>query len=133
MKKTEIIIRNQSLLDRVIRVMTMLSLDEIWLVTIEKYSPKRSDSQNNFYWKWVDILGNHCGYNKEEMSTELKRLFLPATGRTVKIGLDGKARDFHTTTTLSKAEFAHYMDAIDRFAAEHGLVLPYPQDAQRRD
>ena len=131
MKKSHIIISGEEQRKRALYIIEHLSIEFPMKVTIEKHVKKRSLSQNALYHKWIDILGDHFGYERDEMAEELKRMFVPAQGRVTKKALDGGIREFCTTTKLNTAEMKEYMNAIDRFAAQNNVILPHPEDLQR--
>jgi len=101
-------------------------------VVIRKHRSQRTTDQNNYYWGVVvKILGDHFGYDPEDMHTELKRLFNP-----VKSKIDGQVIG-GTTTKMNTVEFFHdedsYVERICRWAAiEHQVYIPPPQKVEAR-
>jgi hypothetical protein len=88
-------------------------------LTIEKERRGRTLNQNSYYWSVIiEILGNHFGYEAEEMHEALKIKFLKKHEDTdlVTVG---------STTKLSTKEFGEYLDKIMRWAAtEHQCYIP---------
>ncbi len=125
-----IIITNDATKRRAIDAVTRLDQSRQWVVSIKRKVRRRSNDQNALMWSWIDLVaglvGDHTGYQKYEIHEFFKQNFLPASP--VEIG-DRRA-DYRTTTILSAAELAAYMEAIDRWCAgELGLILPRPEDA----
>ena len=93
-------------------------------ITIERKRTKRSEQQNNYYHKCIDIICEYTGYTHDEQCAIFKQLYLPQKktwrGRPVQIT--------KSTTELSKSEFWTYMDLIIREAAEMRIELPVPDD-----
>jgi len=87
--------------------------------TIQKERHARSLNQNSFYWAVVvEILGQHFGYEPEEMHEALKFKFLKKHEGSdlVTVG---------STAKLSTVEFGEYLDKIIRWAAtEYQVVIP---------
>lgn len=125
------VIRDEVQRERALFLLQNLDITKPKVIEWSDYRKPRSISQNKLYHKWVDILGDHFGYEKEEMKEELMIAFLPAEGRVVKNGLDGSEREFLTTTKLKTDSMSAYLDAIDRFAIQNGVNLPHPQDLQK--
>lgn len=92
-------------------------------IVLRKEIKGRSLNQNAYYWGVViDILGNHLGYEAEEMHEALKFKFL----RIHKVeGLE----TVRSTTDLSTAEFEEYLEKIRRWAAmELNCYTPLPNE-----
>ena len=130
--KSSLIITNEAQRDRALGLIASLDLTRPMKVTIEKFVKKRSPSQNRLYHDWVDLMCEHFGYEKHEMKDELSEMFMPASGRRMGTSMDGAPKEFRSSTWLSKQEFSDYLNAVDRFAASYGVILPHPSDMQRR-
>lgn len=92
--------------------------------------PKRSNSQNAFHWKRLDIIRMHIAdatgqiFTSEELHEFFKKKFLPA--KVVEVGGEVE-RVYQTSHDKDSKEFAEFMDAIDRYCIETmGLYLPIP-------
>src|SRR4051812_22246890 len=80
----------------------------------------RSTSQNSYYWGCViPFLGDHCGYEAEEMHAALKMKFLRSHQ-------DGALPSVRSTADLNTAEFTEYVEQCRRLGAEMGIVIPDP-------
>lgn len=86
--------------------------------SLGKKIERRTDQQNKYYWSVVvAILGNHFGYEPEEMHEALKFQFLRTH--------DDTLPSVRSTTKLSTAEFVDYIDRIMRWAAsEYQVYIP---------
>lgn len=95
-------------------------------LVLRKRQSKRTDRQNRYYWGViVEILGNHCGYEPEEMHEALKVKFLgahPDERGLVRVG---------STAKLSTDEFIRYTNAVVRWAAENlSVYIPDPSQVE---
>lgn len=87
-------------------------------LSLQKERNNRTLSQNAYYWGVIiEILGQHFGYEPDEMHEALKYKFL-------KIHEDTGLISVRSTTKLSTLEFGDYLDRIIRWAAEEGVVIP---------
>jgi len=123
-----LIIRDQDNLDHAKAEISRLHLGkQVWEVVIRKHQKKRTTSQNALMWQWYTILGNEFGCTKDEMHDILREKFLPwreveVAGIRYKILTSTSANEF---ATVMESE---YLNQIDRFAAEQGILLPHPGD-----
>lgn len=92
-------------------------------LTVKKFRKKRSDPQNRYYWGVViKILGEHFGYESEEMHEALKWQFLRKKGPVPTV---------ISTTKLNTMEFMEYLDRIMRWASiEHKIYIPSPDEVE---
>ena len=70
----------------------------------------RNASQNNYYWIIVQELGQHTGYNKQEMHEVVKHKF-----------------NIESTSTLTKDEFHELLSKLIRWCAEVGFPIRDPR------
>ena len=92
---------------------------QIFDVTIIEHGNKRSHAQNKRYWDLLTGLGNHLGYNSEEMHKLMSYKFLSETAEI----MDNKITVIPSTTSLGIKDFKNYMNRIENFAATFGFVL----------
>ena len=86
-----------------------------YLMTITKRKARRSTEQNSRYWKILTELGKHLGYTHDEMHEIMRYKFLRNM-----VEINGESVPLLSSTTkLNTAQFADYMDSIERFG--HGL------------
>lgn len=95
-----------------------------WKIEVKEHKKARTNSQNALYWKWLEIMGDHFGYTKDEMHEELASRFLGMVERTT-IGGRNIIEPF-STTKLSTKGFTDYMDKIQMLAVNQGITLPQP-------
>lgn len=95
-------------------------------ITIDRKRSKRSDNQNRYWWMCMTLLSEHFGYSKNEMHEIAKYMFLKAEKVDEK---SGEIFEYlRSSTELTKTEFASMTDNLIRWAAEHGVVLPLPNE-----
>ena len=83
----------------------------------------RSLPQNATMWWWLEILSNHTGHTPDELNRLFKGLHLPKKF----ISYKGKEYALATSTSdLTTAEMAEYMERLAAEAAELGCALPEP-------
>lgn len=118
--KGQLHLKNKS---RYLVQLSKLDGKEIELIIRQKKS-QRSLDQNSYYWGVVvAILGDHCGYDPEEMHEALKFKFL----RKGKEGLETVT----STTDLNTKEFEDYLERIRRWASmELNCFIPQPNEVE---
>ena len=105
-----------------------LSLEKQWNVTVARHQKRRSLSQNNLYWKWVEIVAEETGNDKEDVHDVFKKKFLTGEVREV---FDGHQVMRRSTADLNKSAMTEYMDRVSAFCAtDLGIILPLPEDAR---
>jgi len=78
-----------------------------------KVAPKmRSSEQNGYYRHIIRQIGNHLGYNEDEMHEVVKAKF-----------------EIESTKDLTKDDFSELLDRIIRFAATLGFAVKDPRRA----
>lgn len=99
-------------------------------VVVRDHKKTRSLAQNALYWQWIGILSKQTGYSKDEVHELMAKKFLPPVIKEVM----GEIVEYRTSTTkLKVGEMSEYMSHVDRFAAEHGVSLPHPEDVFQRE
>lgn len=95
-------------------------------VIIEKYDPTSTSSQKRLYWTWIDIMCRHTGNHKVTQDSMLRDIFLTPVCYTNNKGQDKSY--IKPISTIGKKEMSAYMEQVSIMAAEHGIVLPHPED-----
>jgi hypothetical protein len=97
------------------------------LISIEKYTKKRSTQQNAYYHSvCVKIISDHTGYTIKEVHELLKESFLGT--KEIKIG-DKTSKVPNSTTKLSTTDFMAYIASIQQWASENlQIYLPDPNE-----
>lgn len=114
-----------AIVDRIASQLRALPQTRAWSVTVAQYHAKRSDQQNAYLWGVVyKTISDATGYSSDEIHELLGKLFLP--DGEIRIG-GTVMRRRKSTATLSKMEFAEYVDRVIAWAAsEGGIVIPAP-------
>lgn len=114
-------------------------LDEMWHLILQPFKHERTNQQNR-YLRGVatKMLADHIGYEEHEMHTQLCGLHfgwkLEACMPTPNNPKGIRDVPMRTTTTdengdrdvLNKRDFWDYVEFVQRFGAEHGVVIPDP-------
>jgi hypothetical protein len=104
--------------EKLISLIGNLDAQQIFDVTIIEHGGKRSSAQNKRYWDLLSELGNHLGYNSEEMHKLMSYKFLSETAEI----MGDKITVIPSTTSLGIKDFKNYMDRIENFASSFGVV-----------
>jgi hypothetical protein len=99
--------------------------DDKAIIEIKQDKDSRSTKQSRLYWEWVTLLGSETGYTKDEMHTIMRDKFLGYNEVTTKTGV---IKELKSTTKLKVGEMKDYLEQIDIFASEYGIMLPRPED-----
>jgi len=100
-------------------------LDPDKAMEVEIKHPNRSRSQNALYWQWITVLSNETGYTKNKMHTLMAGYFLG----TEKLTIDGNpVMIAKSTRNMRVSEFTDYLEEIEAWAHEQGIILPHPDD-----
>ena len=106
-----------------------IDLKYAWVVEIKRHVKKRSNPQNNLYWKWIAIVCKETGNDKNDVHEFLMRKFLPPTVREV----FGEQVEHYTTTNLNTVDMGEYMTRMQAFfASDWGIALPIPEEMHLR-
>lgn len=88
---------------------------------LELPEPKRSQSQNNYYWLYLGIIERETGNDSNDLHEYFKRIFLPPKF----INVMGKELKVPSSTSkLNKIQFGEYLEKI---CALTGVQLPDPE------
>jgi hypothetical protein len=98
--------------------------DDDAIIEIKRNLDSRSTKQNKLYWQWLTVM-TETGYTKDEMHVIMRDKFLGYEEVTTKTDV---IRVLRSTTDLKVGEFKDYLEQIDIFASEYGIVLPRPED-----
>lgn len=119
-RNEKMFIRNRSDFDNAIKRFDGKDVE----IIVQKKRLVRSLQQNKLWWLYVTILSNELGYEKEEMHEICKFKFLK---RERVIEKTGEIIEYlESTTRLTRTEFSEVVEALIRWAASMGIVLPEP-------
>ena len=82
---------------------------DVW-IDIKTAPNTRSTQQNAYYRTIIRQIGNHLGYNEDEMHDVIKQKFA-----------------IKSTKDLDVEEFSELLDRIIRFSAEYGFAVQDPR------
>lgn len=110
-----------------VRLLNKEKLEDGKVYTIELIKDVRSLQQNKWLWKIFTIIGNEWGYDKDDMKElilrEIKHTRIIENKKTGEEII--KVKDTHN---LNKIDFSDLAERVLRFASEHGLYIPTPQE-----
>ena len=100
--------------------------NEPWVLSFQKLEEKRRDVQNRRYWAIMHEIAEQLKINDQQMTAEVwhewaKRRFIGVReivlpdGEIVILGM--------TSTELSVAEFSDYMQMVEAWAVDHGVIF----------
>lgn len=111
-------------LNSLIHKLKELDFSKMWKIEIKEGKHNRSVDQNKYLWHLYRILGEHLGYDPEEMHELLTYRYL----REEKDIKDEKVIVITRTSTLNTEEFNEYVRQVKFFAYEYGCKLPEMND-----
>ncbi len=147
MKPHQIIIRSQADAKRAQAIIQHAEIDAEHPieVVVRPYVRTRSQEQNKCYWKWLAIISEETGQDVESLHFEMKRRYLapilrrddPVFAERVDAVINFRAIGQHeaadcmrshlvdmmSTSGLKVKQFMEYLNEIERFGAEYGIVL----------
>jgi len=109
----------------------MLLADGPVRVEVENVKERRSTSANALYWQWLTVMAKHFSrkgqvFTKDDMHDLMRHKFLGYEDKTV--GKTVIAQQLKSTADLTSSGMCVYMQQIDAWAADHGCLLPRPED-----
>lgn len=110
------------------KINPILAKDKKAIIKVEEYSNPRSLSANRLYWAWLKEMAAHFSkkgdkYSSEDMHDIMRHKFL-GYQKAKKIGKTEISKQLKSTAKLTKSEFCYYMEKIDHWCVDHGLLLP---------
>lgn len=102
-----------------------LDMSKPWKVTIEKYTKRRTNSQNALYSKWVDIIAIDTGNDNDDVRESCCKKFCPVK----EVFIFGEMVEKQSTKYLDTKEMSIFMDRVQAWAAtDFSIMLPLPED-----
>jgi len=111
-------------LSSLIQKLKELDYSKMWKIEIKEGKHNRSIDQNKYLWHIYRILGNHLGYDPEELHELLTYRYLREEKKIAEETIIVIAR----TSTLNTKEFNEYIEQVKFFAYEYGCKLPDIKD-----
>lgn len=102
---------------------------------IKQWRDKRSIPQNQTMWMWNTEIANHIkkktgqDFDPEDIHELLKQLFCPVT----EITIGSTTASVKSTKRLDKAQMHRYLEQVDAWAAEKGIMLTIPYGSQYQE
>jgi len=104
------------------------------IVRVQKWTARRSLAANNYYWGViVKSISEYTGYHKDEVHEILRAKFAMDT-RWIVNEKNGEVTEVAcpaSTATMTKAEFALFVDRCAAFAFELGCEIPTEYEGDR--
>jgi len=97
-----------------------LDYSKMWRVEVKEGKHSRSVDQNKYLWHIYRILGDHLGYDPEELHELLTYRYL----REEKKIAEETIIVIQRTSTLNTKEFNDYIEQVKFFAYQYGCKLP---------
>lgn len=108
----------------VLAAVNALDLGKPWSVEVKKHVKKRSLNANALYWRWISIIADETGNDKDDIHEAFKAKYLEPVERLVM----GEMVPVLTTANLNTREMSAYMDKVYAFATnELEMILPLPE------
>lgn len=108
----------------VLAAVKALDLGRPWSVEVKKHVKKRSLNANALYWRWISIIADETGNDKDDIHEAFKAKYLEPVERLVM----GEMVPVLTTANLNTREMSAYMDKVYAFATnELEMILPLPE------
>lgn len=102
---------------------------------IKQWRDKRSIPQNQTMWMWSTEIANHIkkktgqDFDPEDIHELLKQLFCPVT----EITIGSTTASVRSTKRLDKSQMHRYLEQVDAWAAEKGIMLTIPYGSQYQE
>ena len=118
-----IILSNEARRAHAIKVLSGLSLEELWAVEISPYKQKRSAAQNNRLWKLHSLAAEHVGCSASDMHEDMLCEHYGYNEVTLPTGVI-KRIPLKRSSQRDKAEFRAFLDFVENFyIAKLGVFL----------
>lgn len=117
------------------KIESLIEAGVVAAVKIEEYSAPRSTRSNALMWMWFDELAKSFSrrgkdqYDKDQMHDLMCHKFLGMEPEKV-VGMTTIPPRLKGTSKMSRAEMHHFMEQIEAWAADHGVLLTKPEDSE---
>lgn len=113
--------------DAVVEYLSRLSFDkgQSYDVDVKRTKTKRSNNQNALYQMWVRCMATETGNSVDTIKKVLKKKFLGYDTKECMGEVVGVLKGTHDLSTEQMTEF---LNNIQSFAADYGILLPQPED-----
>lgn len=117
---------------KLIHLIMMMDLSKPWEFSWKRYG-RRSLSANSLYWTWLDTIARRTStkdnvLTKDDIHDVMRHLFLGYESKQIKnITIESQLK---STASLTPAEFCFFMEKINAWAVERGILLPTPDGSE---
>lgn len=117
---------------KLIELIKMMDLSKPWEFSWKRYG-RRSLSANALYWTWLDTIAERTSIkdhqlNKDDIHDVMRHLFLGYETKHIKnITIESQLK---STASLSPSEFCFFMEKINAWAVDRGILLPTPDGCE---
>jgi len=98
---------------------------------VKKVKPEHTDFQRGYYWKGINLWGDHVGYSAKESEQWIHYdiVCCETFGVLKTIRHRGQIRQIPkmTSAKLTREDYSKLIDTMLRLAAEDGVVIPEPE------
>jgi hypothetical protein len=89
--------------------------------------------QRKLYWAWMEALAGHFSnpgksFSKDDMHDLMKHEHLGYEDKTIGHTVISRQLKSTSPSVMGKGSMSEYMTKIDAWAADHGVLLPRPED-----
>ena len=125
MEKIKYVLRNDKVTETCVAKILSIkpSQEEPYEIVIQKHKSKRSTEQNNRYWMLLREFSRETGHTPEELHNIMAAEILGYESFDSKIS-DKTFTSPKSTTSLSVEGFGEYMQQVEQFMAEYGIIVP---------
>lgn len=119
--------RNDEERDAVVEYLSRLSFGkgQSYDVDVKRTKTKRSNNQNALYHMWLRCMATETGNSVDTIEKVLKKKFLGFDTKECMGEVVGELKGTHDLSTEQMTEF---LNNIQSFAADYGILLPQPED-----
>ncbi len=93
----------------------------------QEIKDRRSLNQNSYWWVCMTIIGNELGYTPQEISVLIKDNF-HWYSQVVNKKTGEILKDYESSSSWSKHQFAINTELLIQFAGEHGIRIQTPEE-----
>ena len=125
MEQIKYVLRNDKVTETCVAKILSIkaSQEEPYEIVIQKHKSKRSTEQNNRYWMLLRECAKETGHTPEELHNVMSAEILGYESFDSKIS-DKTFTSPKSTTSLSVEGFGEYMQQVEQFMAEYGIIVP---------
>ena len=125
MEKIKYVLRSDKIAETCIAKILGLGSDEKnpYEISIQKHRSKRSTEQNNRYWMLLREFSKEIGHTVDELHSIMSAEILGLETIDSRIS-DKSFTSPRSTTGLSVEGFGEYMQQVEQFMAEYGIIVP---------